>query len=121
MREVLALRGERVDDTLFHKAMIETCPILAAPDWTNHAEDITHVFSQPEMEAFWHSWQPRQQSRGPQIDFFAAKAVLCVLSMCGATVYFDEASRWSRTARSCVRRSRSSKAGRSGCRRTRRS
>ncbi len=91
MREVLALRGEQVDETLFHKAMVETCPILAAPDWTNHAEDITHVFSQPEANAFWHTWQPEQGATGKRVDYFAAKAVLCVLAMCGATAQFDDA------------------------------
>lgn len=91
MREVLALRGEEVNESLFHKAMIETCPILAAPDWTDNGEDIAHVFRQPEMRAFWDTWQPKQSKHGPKIDFFAAKAVLCVLAMCGTTVYFDDA------------------------------
>jgi hypothetical protein len=91
MREVLALRGEHIDESLFHKAMIETCPLMAAPDWTDNGEDIGHVFAQPEMEAFWHSWQPAQKERGPRIDFFAAKAVLCTLAMTGATSQFDDA------------------------------
>src|SRR4051794_18353119 len=91
MREVLRLRGDRIDETLFHKAMIETCPIIAAPDWTDNGEDIGHVFAQPELEAFWNTWQPPQKKKGAKVDFFAAKAVLCVLAMCGATVYFDDA------------------------------
>lgn len=89
--EVLKLRGELGNQQLFEKAMHDTCPVLAAPDWTDNAKDMGHVLMQPEMQALWDAWDPAQSPTAPDIDFAPAKAVLMTLSMCGFTSYFDDA------------------------------
>ena len=89
--EVLKLRGELGNQRLFEKAMHETCPVVAAPDWTDNAEDMGHVLLQPEMRGFWDDWKPAQSQTAPDIDFAPGKAVLMTLGMCGFTSYFDDA------------------------------
>lgn len=87
--EVLRRRGDDFELDLFQQKMIETCPAVAAPDLTDPAEDLRHIFEQPEMQEFWARWTAREKSRGRKPDWAGAKAVLTTFGMCGLSSHLD--------------------------------
>jgi hypothetical protein len=40
-----------------HEAMVELTPQLSQPHSKSEVEALAHVFSQPEMQAFWAAWK----------------------------------------------------------------
>lgn len=89
--QILGLRPTMADTTKFEQAMIDTCPVLSAPDWTGLVEDMGHVWAQPEMRRFWEEWQPPREGSGPRVDYAPAKAIMATLGMGGFTSKFDDA------------------------------
>lgn len=87
--EVLRRRGEEFEPDEFQKKMIETCPVLAAPDRTDTATDLRHIFEQPEMQEFWKEWTGERKKHGRAPDFAAAKAVLATFGMGGVSAHVD--------------------------------
>ena len=79
------------EPTAFNKAMKDTCPILAAPDFTDTVEDLGHIFAQPEMQEFWRAWTGPQGARGSDVDYAPAKGVMSYMTMAGVTPYVDDA------------------------------
>jgi hypothetical protein len=87
--EVLRRRSDDFQPDLFQQKMIETCPVVAAPDLTSPAEDLRHVFQQPEMQEFWRGWTAKEKTRGRKPDWAAAKAVLTTFGMGGISSHLD--------------------------------
>lgn len=87
--EVMRERGEEFSQIAFEDAMDATRPTLAAPDWTDNAEDLGHIFSQPEMRDFWRDWDGDQKLGGSDIDYAPAKLVMAALGMTGTTPHLD--------------------------------
>lgn len=81
VQEVLKQRGEDFAPTPFKEAMIETRPIISAPDWTDDVEDLTHIFEQPEMKKFWREWKGPKKAKGPSPDYAGAKTALTAFAM----------------------------------------
>jgi hypothetical protein len=90
---VMRLRGDEFMPTPFKQAMIDTRPVLAAPDWTDELEDMGHIFAQPELQAFWRAWRGPRRSKGPEINYAGAKAAMTVLAMTGTDKHIDKLSR----------------------------
>jgi hypothetical protein len=84
-------RGESLDESAYARAMIKTCPQFAAPDFTNLADDLEIVFSQPEMRDFWEAWTGEVAGHGPSPNYPPAKAVMAVLGMGGVSSHVDTA------------------------------
>lgn len=89
--EVMRRRSDDFEPNLFQQKMIETCPVIAAPDGTDPAEDLRHIFEQPEMQAFWADWKAKENGRGRKPDWPAAKAVLTAFGMARGNAYLDRA------------------------------
>lgn len=87
--EVLRRRSDDFEPNLFQQKMIETRPAVAAPDLTSPAEDLRHIFEQPEMKEFWREWTAREKTRGRKPDWAAAKAVLTTFGMGGISSHLD--------------------------------
>lgn len=87
---VLKERGEEFDPSLFKQAMIDTRPVLAAPDWTDEVVDMGHLFRQPEMRRFWANWDGPDKGKGPRADYAGAKATMAVFAMTGTGKHFDK-------------------------------
>lgn len=87
--EVMRRRGDDFQPDEYQKKMIETCPVVAAPDLTDVATDLRHVFEQPEMQTFWKQWQGKRNKHGRAPDFTAAKSVLSVFGMGGISQHLD--------------------------------
>ncbi len=90
-QQVMQRRQEDFEPNIFQRKMVETCPILAAPDLTDPIEDFGHIFAQPEMRAFWVAWRGPRAAKGPAPRYPGAKAVMTVLSMAGASAHADDA------------------------------
>ena len=88
--EVLRGRGEEFSQIAFFDAMDETRPKLAAPDWTDTAEDLGHIFSQPELRDFWRDWDGDQKPKGSEIDYAPAKFVMAAMAMSGTTPHLEK-------------------------------
>lgn len=80
-QEVLRRRQDDFEPSLFQQKMIEMCPILAAPDFTDTAEDLGHIFNQPEMISLWRDWRGPTMGKGPAAGYAGAKAVMCLMGM----------------------------------------
>ena len=89
--EVLKRRGDLLEPTPFEKAVVATCPILAAPDTTDLAEDVAYRFRLSQMRDFWQGWQGPLARKGPRPNLAAAKAAMAVLGMGGISAHLDEA------------------------------
>lgn len=93
-REVMRDRPEfsQQQGDLYLKAMADTCPVIAAPelDRTDVAGDMEQMLFQPEMRAFWDSWDGTRGGSGPSPDFFGAKAVMATMGMAGIGAHIDE-------------------------------
>jgi hypothetical protein len=89
-QEVMRERGEEFSDIAFFDAMDETRPKLAAPDWTDNAEDLGQIFSQPELRDFWLDWEGEQKPKGSEIDFAPAKLVMTTMAMSGTTPHLEK-------------------------------
>lgn len=87
--EVMRRRGDDFQPDELQKKMIETCPVVAAPDLTDVATDLRHIFGQPEMQTFWKDWQGKRNKHGRAPDFPAAKSVLTVFAMGGISQHLD--------------------------------
>lgn len=90
-QQVMQRRQEDFEPNVFQRKMVETCPILAAPDFTDPVEDLGHIFAQPEMREFWSAWQGRRSAKGPVPNYPGAKAVMSVLAMAGVSAHVDDA------------------------------
>lgn len=91
--EVLKQRGEDFAPTPFKQAMIDTRPVIAAPDWTDELEDMGHIFRQPELKDFWANWRGPKKSKGPAINYAGAKAAMSVFAMTGCDKHLDKLQR----------------------------
>jgi hypothetical protein len=91
--EVMKQRGEAFEPTPFMKAMIESRPVFAAPDWTDEVVDMEHLFRQPEMRRFWENWQGLDKGKGPKANYAGAKATMASFAMTGTGKHFDKLSR----------------------------
>ena len=87
--EVLRRRGD-LAPTAFEKAMVETTPKVAAPDFTDPVEDLGLIFALPEMESFWRRWTGYSNGKR-RPPWAGAKAIAAYLSMTGKTNYLDDA------------------------------
>lgn len=87
--EVLRRRGD-LAPTAFEKAMVETTPKVAAPDFTDPVEDLGLIFALPEMENFWRRWTGYSNGKR-RPPWAGAKAIAAFLSMTGKSVYLDDA------------------------------
>lgn len=87
--EVMRERGEEFSPSYFKEAMIKTRPRSVAPDWTDDVEDLTHIFSQPEVQDFWRRWDGITKAKGPKPDYAPSKAVMAVMGMAGSGKHLD--------------------------------
>lgn len=90
-QQVMQRRKEDFEPSVFQRKMVETCPILAAPDFTDPGEDLGHIFALPEMREFWSAWQGRRPAKRPAPNYPGAKAVMSVLAMAGFSAHVDDA------------------------------
>jgi hypothetical protein len=68
-----------------------TCPVLAYPERGDPAEDLEHMWSQPEMVRFWARAQGERNRKGPTPRFGWTKALMSVLAMTGKTTHGNDA------------------------------
>lgn len=90
MTEVLKRRGDEFDQTLFQRAMAETCPVLSAPKITEPAADLRLIFGLPEMREMWRTWTGPVGARGPTPNYAGAKAAMVVMGLAGNSPHLDD-------------------------------
>jgi hypothetical protein len=88
--EVMRKRGEDFEPGRFKQAMIDSRPVVCAPDWTDEVEDLGHIFRQPELRRFWKNWRGPRRGKGPAINYAGAKAAMTIFAMSGSDKHFDK-------------------------------
>jgi hypothetical protein len=91
METIAQQRGWDFSVDFFGRALNQTTPLLSVPDMTDPVEDLGLIFSLPEMQRFWNSWDVPRGAAGPKINAEAGKALMALMAMPGLTTHADNA------------------------------